>query len=88
MEYQERKKFHRFSHFLLLRGFFAEKSTNCHPKSVQVVKKGLGERFQFSIISSRLGFKPNCPLRLVGVTFLKLAWSLRDVCREGKNIEK
>ena len=49
-------------------------------KSVQVVKKGLGERFQFFSISSWLGFKPNYPLSLVGVTFLKLAWPLRDVC--------
>ena len=39
-------------------------------------------------ISSRLGHKPNYPLKLVGVTFLKLVQALRDVwhmsCQKNK----
>ena len=77
--YIKKNRFHGFSHFILLRGFFSRKSIKCHPKSVYVVKKWLGERLNFFSISSRLGHKPNYPLILVGVTFFKLAQPLRDV---------
>ena len=72
--------FHRFFYLILLRGFFSEKSIKCHLKFVQVVKKEPGKRLNYFSISSRLGHKPNYPLRLVGVTFLKLVQALRDVC--------
>ena len=55
---------------------------------MQVVKKGLGERLNYFSISSRLGHKPNYPLRLVGVTFFKLAQALRDVWTANQGLQK
>ena len=55
----------KFNHLTAVSLIFSEKSIKCHPKSVQVVKKGISERLNYFSISRLLGHKPNYPLRLV-----------------------
>ena len=67
--------YHRFSH--ILRGCFFGKSIKCHPNPCKLWKNGsvsdqFKKIFQVDLVKNQITL-----LRLVGVTFQKLAWPLR-----------